>query len=208
MTAPKYRVRRATVDDRPALKALWDSMHFPTPDLERRLTEFQVVTSEDGSLVGAIGLQIDRQHAWLHSEAYIDFALADEVRPLLVERLNTIASNHGVFRLWTLERAPFWTRHGFQPATPETLKRLPEKWAALGTGWRTVQLKDEEAIVSLEKELALMMQTEKRRTERIMKRVGTLKSLALWVALVLAIFVLGAAVYLLVKNPGLLTPRS
>lgn len=208
MTAPNYRVRRATVDDRPALQALWDSMRLPTADLERRLTEFQVVISEDGSLVGAIGLQIERQHAWLHSESYVDFALADEVRPLLVERLNTIASNHGVFRLWTLERAPFWTQHGFRPADAETLKRLPEKWSALGTGWRTVQLKDEEAIVSLEKELALMMQTEKRRTDRIMKRVGTLKALALWVALVLAIFVLGAAVYLLVKNPGLLTPRG
>ena len=69
-------------------------------------------------------------------------------------------------------------------------------------------MKDEEAIVSLENEMAMMMQTEKRRTERIMQRVGTLKSLALWVALVLAIFVLGAAVYLLVKNPGLLTPRG
>lgn len=206
MTAPKYRVRRATVDDRPALRALWDSMQFPTSNLERRLTEFQVVVSEDGSLVGAIGLQIERQHACLHSESYIDFALADEVRPLLVERLNTIASNHGVFRLWTQEKAPFWTRHGFQPADREILKRLPEKWASAGSGWRTVQLKDEEAIVSLEKELALMMQTEKRRTERIVKRVGALKSFALWLALVLALFVLAAAVYLLVRNPGILTP--
>ena len=182
-------------------------MHFPAEELERRLTEFQVVHSAEGRLIGALGLQIERQHGRLHSECYGDFSLADEMRPLLMQRISSLASNHGVFRLWTQEQAPFWSQHGFQRADYEALKKLPEKWAGAGSEWRTFQLKDEAAILSLEKEMALLMQTEKQRTARIIKHVSTLKSVALWLAVVLGMLVLGAAIYLFLKNPGLLNPQ-
>jgi len=52
MNQPVFHVRRATVDDLEALRALWETMHFPALELERRLTEFQVAVAEDGGLLG------------------------------------------------------------------------------------------------------------------------------------------------------------
>ena len=80
MSLSVYSVRRATVDDLAALLALWEAMHFSVADLERRLTEFQIVESEDGTLQGAVGLEINDRNGRLHSEAFKDFALADTLR--------------------------------------------------------------------------------------------------------------------------------
>lgn len=206
MTPSQHRVRRATQDDHESLKALWSLMRLPVDALGKQLTEFQVAESADGRVVGALGIQIAGQQGRLHSESYLDFAIADELRLLLMERLRSLASNHGVLRLWTLEQSPFWTRQGFHPASAEELKKLPEAWAGLGAGWLTLQLKDEAAIISMEKELAFFMETEKQRTAQILQRVQTLKTAAMWVAMVLGIFVLGAAIYLLLKNPKMLPP--
>ncbi len=203
MASSNHRVRRATLDDLPNLKALWNLMHLPVDALEKRLTEFQVVESSDGQLVGALGIQILRHHAWLHSESHRDFALADQVRPLLLERIRSLASNHGVFRLWTRETSPFWTGHGFLPASPELLKKLPEAWSGSGPDWLTLQLKDEQAIISMEKELALFMESEKQRSQRALQQARALKTIATFVALVLAIFVVGVMLYLFRKNPAM-----
>jgi N-acetylglutamate synthase-like GNAT family acetyltransferase len=207
MSSPNYRVRRATVDDLPTLKELWTAMHFAADDLEKRLTEFQVVEGADGKIVGGLGVQIARPHAWMHSEAYSDFSAADEVRPALFERLQSLASNHGVFRLWTQEQSPFWTRHGFQPANAETLKKLPPAWLNAGTNWLTLQLKDEEALISVEKELAIFMEAEKARTARAMGQARVLKVVATFIGLLLAIFLLAAAFYLWRRNSAGLIPH-
>jgi N-acetylglutamate synthase-like GNAT family acetyltransferase len=205
MSSSNHRVRRATLDDLTELKALWNSMRLPADDLEKRLTEFQVVETADGKVVGALGIQIERQHAWLHSESYQDFSQADDLRALFIDRLRSLAANHGVFRLWTLEKAPFWTRLGFQPASPDALKKLPETWTA-GSTWLTLQLKDEAAIVSLEKEMALFMETEKQHTARALGQVKAIRTLATILAIIFGVFVLVAAAYLLLKNRGSILP--
>ncbi len=114
-TMPQLHIRRATVDDLPALKSLWLAAHLPADELESRLTEFQVVET-GGVFAGALGVQILRQHARLHSEDYADFSVADAARELFWERIQNLAANHGVFRVWTQETSPFWTHWGFQPA--------------------------------------------------------------------------------------------
>jgi N-acetylglutamate synthase-like GNAT family acetyltransferase len=205
MISSNHRVRRATLDDLDDLKVLWSAMQLPVDDLERRLTEFQVVETGDGKVAGALGVQIARQHGWLHSECYQDFSVADDLRGLFLERIRSLASNHGVLRLWTLEKAPFWTRAGFQPADAETLKKLPETWNA-GSTWLTLQLKDEAAIVSLEKEMALFMQTERQHTERALGQVKAIKTIATGFAVILGVFVLVAAAYLLLKGHGSFAP--
>src|SRR5882724_7381585 len=101
MTPSSLHIRRATVDDRAALKSLWESMRLLAEELERRLTEFQVVENSEGEVVGAIGIQFSKQHALLHSEGYSDFSLADSARQLFWERVQTLAANLGVFRVWT-----------------------------------------------------------------------------------------------------------
>ena len=153
MSPPNLRIRRATTDDFQSLRSLWKSMRLPAGELEKRLTEFQVIETADGQIVGAIGVQIIRQHALLHSEGYTDFAVADAARQLFWERIQTIAAHHGVFRLWTQENSPFWARWGFQPANAEILERLPEEWKRSEGKWLTIQLKNEEAIAALDKEL-------------------------------------------------------
>src|ERR1700733_13393139 len=103
MNSAPLRVRRATVDDFDALKIIWASMRLSADELEKRLTEFQVVENSEGKILGAIGIQISKQHALLHSEGYSDFSVADSARNLFWERIQVLASNHGIFRLWTRE---------------------------------------------------------------------------------------------------------
>src|SRR5271170_8121738 len=146
MNLQSLRIRRATVDDLQTLKSLWDSMRLPADDLEKRLTEFQVVENSEGQILGAIGTQISKQHALLHNEGYSDFSVADSARQLFWERTQNLASNLGVFRLWTQERSPFWKSFGFQPPTAEFFTRLPAEWKnEFDGGWLTFQLKNEDA---------------------------------------------------------------
>ena len=66
MTSSALNIRRATVDDLPALRALWRSAQLPADELESRLTEFHVVEC-GGEFAGALGVQVAGQHARLHS---------------------------------------------------------------------------------------------------------------------------------------------
>jgi len=109
MNPSDYRMRRATLDDIGILKTLWESMRLPAGDLERRLTEFQVIEGPDGKVMGALGFQIAERQACIHSEAFTDFSIADSVRPVFLKRIQSLAMNHGVMRLWTREHAPFFS---------------------------------------------------------------------------------------------------
>jgi N-acetylglutamate synthase-like GNAT family acetyltransferase len=205
MSPSNLRIRRATTDDFLGLRGLWNSMHFPAEDLEKRLTEFQVVETNDGEIVGAIGLQIDGRHALLHSEGYTDFSVADAARQLFWERIQTIAAHHGVFRLWTREQSPFWTRWGFQPASAEVLGRLPGPWNPSGRGWLTLQIKDEEAIATVEKELAVFRESEKKHAAEVMDQARTLTTTITIIAFAIGIALVGMAMVIFIRR-GLAVP--
>src|SRR5208283_229980 len=194
MNPPAIRVRRATTEDIQSLKSLWNSMRLPADELERRLTEFQVMEAADGQIIGAIGIQIIRQHALLHSEGYTDFSVADAARELFWERIQTIAAHHGVFRLWTQERSPFWARWGFQPANAETLARLPGEWKRSEDKWLSIQLKDEEAIATLDKELARFRELEKQRTAETLEQARTMTKTFTVILFALGIILIGVAI--------------
>src|SRR3954471_18069499 len=149
------------------LADLWKSMRFPVEDLSKRVTEFQVAESADGRLIGAVGLQIAEKQGRIHSEGFTDFAHADQLRPMLWERIQSIATNHGLLRLWTREEAPFWSRCGLVKADDEALAKLPAIWRNDSGGWLTLKLRDDLAtLISVDKEFALFMQSEKERTNR------------------------------------------
>ncbi|MGH7951962.1 MAG: hypothetical protein ACREFE_08590 [Limisphaerales bacterium] len=192
------RVRRATLDDLDALKAMWNSMRLPPDELEKRLTEFQVVENADGTVLGAIGMQFSKQHALLHSEGYSDFSIADATRQLFWERLQTLASNHGAFRLWTQERSPFWKSFGFQPPNASTLARLPEEWEnEFEGGWLTFQFKNEDVIAAaLEKKFAPFMAAEKRDTDRVFEKAKTINTIITVIGFAIGILSIGLAIYL------------
>src|ERR1041385_1788906 len=125
MTSTGNRVRRATLDDVGPLTTLWQTMKFSVDDLAKRVTEFQIAESDNGQMLGAVGLQIAERQGRIYSEAYFDFGSADAVRPQLWERLKTVANNHGLFRLWTQEQAPFWSHCGLGKPDAEALTKLP-----------------------------------------------------------------------------------
>ena len=202
MTPLSLRIRRATVDDRAALNAIWTSMRLPADDLEKRLTEFQVVENSGGEVIGALGFQILRQHALLHNESYSDFGVADAARELFWERLQKLAANHGVFRVWTQERSPFWKSFGFQPPKTEILARLPEEWKnEFDGGWLTIQLKNEELIAAvLEKQFVPFMKEESLETKRISEKAKTLNTIITVVGFAIGILGIATAIYLFIHR--------
>jgi N-acetylglutamate synthase-like GNAT family acetyltransferase len=207
MSPSAFRVRRATVDDLPDLRALWEAMHLPAADLERRLTEFQIAESEDGTLLGAVGLEILDRQGNCHSEAFNDFGLADFLREQLWQRIQSLATNHGLARLWTRETAPFWKQNGFTPADPDALKRLPTAWDPSQPDWLTSRLRDEVALEqSLEHEFSRFKEDEKKQREKASRRARTLKLFATLLAVALAILVLVIS-FVLIRNRSFLHGR-
>ena len=204
MSSQTLRIRRATVDDRAPLRMLWASMQLSPDELERRLTEFQVVENSQSEVVGAIGIQFSGHHALLHNEGYSDFGVADAARHLFWDRIQTLAANHGVFRIWTQERSPFWKSYGFQPPSAEVLGRLPAGWKnEFEGGWLTLQLKNEEVITAaFEKQFAGFMAAEKQSIERVTEKVQTFRTVVTVLGFVIGIIGLAISAYLFIhRNP-------
>ena len=197
MSSPVYQVRRAHLDDLPALKVLWATMSFPAAVLEKNLTDFQVVHDSKHQVVGAAGFQMAQRQGRIHSEAYGDFGITDQVRPLLWTRIQALCNNHGIDRVWIQERVPFWHQNGFQPATPTLLEKLPETWDRTRANWLTLQLRDEQAIASLDKEFAMFVESEKAGSAAALDQTKTLRTLLLVVAglLILALGIGAAYVF-------------
>ena len=202
MSLTTYCVRRATVDDLPGLLGLWTAMNFPALELERRLTEFQLVETEDGNLLGALGIEIIGRQGRLHSEAFNDFGLAENLRERLWERLRSIATHQGLARLWTAETAPFWKQNGFLPAEAEALKKLPANWTSLSCHWLTLALRDEEALrATLETEFGRLKAEEKQRLDQVLRRAKIWKFLGIALAVAVALAAIVFSVYLLRHLP-------
>ena len=205
MNSPGYRVRRATLDDIGPLTALWKSMGYASDDLARRVTEFQIAEGPEGKLLGGAAIEIQERQGLIHSEAFADFALADPLRELLWDRLQSVATNQGLLRIWTREQAPFWRHCGMNLADAEALRALPGAWRGNLEGWLTVKLReDPSAIISADKEFAIFMAAEKQRTDRALRHARLLKAAATLLAVVLFMLVLAGAVYVLRRNRHLM----
>jgi N-acetylglutamate synthase-like GNAT family acetyltransferase len=203
MIPSKLRIRRATLDDLATLRTIWLSMRLPADELEKRLKDFQVVESADGIVLGAVGIQFLKPHALLFGEGFSDFSVADAARELFWERIETLAANHGVFRIWTQETSLFWTRWGFQPANAEILSRLPDEWKTSEGKWFTLELKSEAAVTAaLENKFAGFLDAEKKQTARVAEKARLLKTIITVVGFTIGILCIGIAIYLLIhRNP-------
>jgi len=198
---PPLSIRRATVYDLESLKAIWCAMRVPSDNLEKRLTEFQVVEC-DGKVNGTIGVQVQGSQALLHSEGYLDFSTADESRELFWERIQRLAANLGVFRIWTQESCPFWLRWGFQLADEELLKRLPDAWQTTNPKWFSLELKNEEAInTALKTQFADFLADERQQTERLSNRARKLRITVTVLCFGIGIISFAFAGYLLFHYP-------
>lgn len=179
-------------------------MHLPEDELEKRLTEFQVVVDADGLFLGAIGFQVCREYALLHNEGFADVSVADQARHLFWKRIQILSANHTVFRLWTQERSPFWKDFGFRPPDAETLARLPAEWRNEYDGaWLTLELKNEKAIVeALGTNFAGFMDAEKKQTERVKEQAQTIRTMITVIGFAIGIAAFGFAFYLLIHRFG------
>lgn len=176
------QVRRATVEDLPQLAGLWQQENLPTADLEKRFKEFQVVQAPDGTLLGAIGLQVSGTQGRMHSETFAHPEQADELRAKLWERTRLIAGNFGLTRVWLQTAAPFWHTSGFQVAGGEEATKRPEVFAGGSQPWHFVQLREESVAVSIDKEFAMFREAERERTERMFRQAKVLKMVAAVIA--------------------------
>ena len=200
MSSSRLQARRATLDDMGALRELWEMMRYPVAELEKQLTDFQVVADSAGKVVGSVAFRNAQRQGLIHSEAFSDFSFAERARPVLWERIQSLSNNHGVVRLWINDVSPFWTQNGFQPAAPANLERMPEPWDRTKPGWLTLQLKDENAIASLDKEFAMFVASEKQRSQYALGQAKTLKTVATVVALLIAFGILAAAAFVFLSR--------
>jgi len=152
-----------------------------------------------------VGLQITERQGRVHSEAFTDFALAEGLRPQIWDRLHAVATNHGLFRLWTQEHAPFWGRCGMTKPDAETLQKLPALWHGLAEPWLTIKLREDvQEVISADKEFALFMESERQRTAKAFQQARILKGVATLIAIVVLVLVITGAFLVLRKNPQLL----
>ena len=178
-------------------------MLLPADKLEKRLKEFQVVENAGGEVLGTVGIQFSKQHALLFGEGFSDFSVADPARELFWQRIQTLAANHGIFRIWTQENSPFWLHWGFQPADAEILSRLPEEWKAPEGRWLTIELKNEAAVnAALENKFAGFMDDEKKQTATVAARAKKIRTVIIVTCLGVFTVCLAALIYLLIhRNP-------
>lgn len=191
--------RRATLDDLPALQALWIEAGLPWEELEKFLAEFQVVADEDGSLVAAIGLLVEEANGLLHTEAVALRALerADELRSLLWRRIQIVARNQGIYRLWTQEDAPFWLSV-FTPASAEAVRQAGATFLGSepGTGWLLNELLDPAKAKQLVNEqMAIWSATRAQEREQLQRKTRVIMGFAL----VLVALVIGTCAVLIFR---------
>lgn len=198
-----YHIRRATLDDLPALKALWEVARQPGIELEKRLTQFQLVERPDGVLSGAFGFRASGLQGLLFGAAFHSPPQAIECRQVVWERIETLCRTQGVARLWLRgEPGETWRDCGFRPSRTDELKRLPPDFAAAGRGvWWTHVLRDEAVIEeALKREFGGHQATQLAQTERVQRSAAALKWVAMLIALVL--FAAAMAVLFVVSGRG------
>jgi N-acetylglutamate synthase-like GNAT family acetyltransferase len=190
---PGYHIRRATTDDLEKLIEVWRAAALPAADLEKQFTEFQVAESADRQIVGAIALQVVGTDGRVHSETFVDFGLSDTLRPLLWRRLETVARNHGLFRLWTAETAPFWKKDaGFTNPSGQP----PEAFGSGSGSWLALRLKEEGADPALlETQFNLFRETERASREKLLQRAAALKLAGTAIAVLLFVFSLAVLIW-------------
>lgn len=192
---PEYQVRRATLEDLPELRALWQNAGLPAAEFEKRFTEFQLAVGSDEQVAGAVGLQMQKQQGLVHSEVFRDPMEGPAIRPLLWQRILTVAKNNGLARLWTLPTTSFYREQGMVDIDDATRAKMPEGFGSPNADWVTLKLKDESApAVSIEKEFEIFAMAQKEESARVLSQAKAFRMLA-YGLLILALAALGALAF-------------
>ena len=191
--------RRATIDDLPSLQALWIDAGQPWEELEKLLAEFQVVADEDGSLLAAVGLLVEGSEGLLHTETVAARAgeQADELRAMLWRRIQIVARNQGVARLWTAEDAPYWaTEFSVAPAVTVQAAGAGFLGHDLTASWRVRELMDpNKARQLVNEQMAIWSAARTQEQEQFQRKTRTV----MLVALVLVAAIIGTCAWMIFR---------
>lgn len=187
--------RRATLDDLPNLRGLWQTAMLPMQDLERHLTEFQLAEGMDGRLMGAVGFEIRGNDARIYYEAFSHPDSEALAREPLWNRLRVMATNGGVHRVWTQEKSGFWAENGFVSATADDLERLPSLFRSAGSGWKILSLRDSVAERRIEEEIGMFEAAHEEDQSRLQRQTTLIK----WVSAIVAAIFCSVLLYFTVK---------
>ena len=209
MELPALSARRATVEDLPALQALWQIGGLPAEELEKFLTEFQVVPGEgEGVLLGAIGLMVEGDDALLHSEALAPGDggdEGDEIRAALWRRLQIIARNQGIHRLWTQEDADYWRTGGFGAAPAETVSAATAAFVDKTATWLVCDLIDPAKAKQLVTEqMAIWHATRTQEADELQGKIRAFRNASLLIVAVVVVLMIGIVVFVLRQRPEIL----
>ena len=202
MAEPEIRARRATVDDLPGLHALWQHAGLPWDQLERFVTEFILVPNDDGLPLASIGLQAEGDQGLVHSEAILPGQDEEALRAALWQRLQIIARNQGIVRLWTLEDAVFWTTR-FESAPDSVVRSLGATFADPTASWWICVLRDpERAQRLLDERMALWEAHRQSDAHQFSDTIARIRQAAFIIiaGLVIAMMI-GMVVYLVARRP-------
>lgn len=206
MELPALSARRATVEDLPALQALWQIGGLPADKLEKFLTEFQVVPGEgEGVLLGAIGLMVEGNDALLHSEALAPGDEGDEIRAALWRRLQIVARNQGIHRLWTQEDADYWRTGGFGVAPAETVSAATAAFVVKTATWLVCELIDPAKAKQLVTEqMAIWHATRTQEADELQGKIRAFRNASIVIAAVVVVLMIGMVVFVLRQRPEIL----
>lgn len=201
MNLASMHARRATIEDLPQLTPLWELEQLPTDDLERRFTEFQVVVDGDSKVLGTVGIQMVANHGLLHGEAIARPEIGDEVREMLWARIQMVARNHSLDRIWTRLNAPFWRKTGFRAANEDELEAMPEAFGGETTTYLLSLRQGDASAEAIEKQFAMLRALHDEESQQLQHRVSAVKKLALVLTVVVALLVIAFAVVALKYGP-------
>lgn len=199
MDEPVFLARRATLDDLPALRELWQQEQFDADALEKRITEFQVAYDAEGAIMAAIGMRREGEQGLMHSEAFRDFGYADQLRALIWERLKTIAKNYAMARVWMRDCARYWKELGFDEVDEETLNELPPEFGEREGSWFSIMLRSDPFAKgdALAKQQEMMFREALRaETEKTMQQAKIVRIVALVLSILLFVIIVFAGVKL------------
>ena len=184
---PALSARRATVEDLPSLRGLWQAAGLPWDQLDRFVTEFQVVPASVDSdvLIGAVGFLVEGGDGLLHSEAVVADEAADETRAALWRRVQIIGRNQGVHRIWTQEDAAYWATCGFKAAGPEALAACKGSFLDRSASWLWFEYPAPETVKArLDEQMAIWQATRTQEAAALQERIRHYRNLAVLVATV------------------------
>lgn len=193
MSSAQLQARRATLDDLPGLRKLWEHSGVADRSLEQRLTEFQVVEDMSGTIVACSRIQIESRqgkvdHCLCHNPEF-----RDSTQLLLWQRIQSLAQNHGLVRLRSQDSDKFWINHGFSKANDILRQKIPSEFGESMENWMTLQLRDESLDgLSLEQHLELFKNSQKQSTQKTQGRIRVVR----WIAGAAALVVIIALIWI------------